>query len=201
MSRLYHHQASVLALFSLLAGQGSLSHVRIRTGIRAGLPRGHALVIFTALCGLWTSSVHWCEHFADCMCEMGFELSKVEPGIWAHRKGDICEHVAVCVDDLAIAAKAPKEIADALVNKCNFELKGTGPVSFHLDCGFFSVEPAWLLVHGSQEAHQEDGFPPVSRCLGSSQSRMLPLFLTKVIILRWTHLRNLTKKAWRSTNP
>jgi hypothetical protein len=71
------------------------------------------------------------------MREMGFEPSKVEPEIWMHRNGDLCEHAAVCVDGLATVAKGPKADADALINKCNFKLKGAGPIPFHLGCGFF----------------------------------------------------------------
>jgi hypothetical protein len=80
------------------------------------------------------------------MREMGFEPSKAEPQTRMHRNGDLCECVAACVDDLAVVAKDPKAIADALINKCNFKLKGTGPVSFHLGCGFFCDEHGCLCV-------------------------------------------------------
>lgn len=49
---------------------------------------------------------------------------------------DHYEHIAVCVDDLLIASKDPKQIIDALTNKHSFKLKGTGPISHHLGCDF-----------------------------------------------------------------
>ena len=50
---------------------------------------------------------------------------------------DTYEYIAVYVDDLAIAARNPKEICDILMKKYKFKLKGTGPISFHLGCDFF----------------------------------------------------------------
>jgi hypothetical protein len=77
---------------------------------------------------------------------MGFEPTKAEPKIWMRRSRDLRERVAVCAGDLAVVAKGPKAIADALINKCNFKLKGTGPVSFHLGCGFFRDGHGCLCV-------------------------------------------------------
>jgi hypothetical protein len=41
------------------------------------------------------------------------------------------------VDDLAIIARNPQEIADVLMTKHKFKLKGTGPIKFHLNMDFF----------------------------------------------------------------
>jgi len=41
------------------------------------------------------------------------------------------------IDDLAIAAKDPKEIVAVLMEKFNFKVKGTGPIAFHLGMDFF----------------------------------------------------------------
>ena len=44
-------------------------------------------------------------------------------------KGDHCEYIAVCVDDLLIVSREAQAIIDALEGKPNnFKLKGTGPV-------------------------------------------------------------------------
>ena len=51
--------------------------------------------------------------------------------------GDHYEYIACYVDDLAIASKSPKAIADELMNTHQLKLKGTGPISFHLGCDFF----------------------------------------------------------------
>ncbi len=67
----------------------------------------------------------------------GFQLCKAEPDIWMHCNEDnIYEYIAVYVDDIAIAAKDPKGITDTLQDRHLFKLKGTGPISFHLGCGF-----------------------------------------------------------------
>ena len=41
------------------------------------------------------------------------------------------------MDDLLIVSKSPPLILDALTNKHNLKLKGTGHISYHLGCGFF----------------------------------------------------------------
>ena len=68
---------------------------------------------------------------------MGFQPSKAEDYIWMRENNGVYEYIAVYVDDLAIAAKDPQSIIDCLMNKHNFKLKGSGPISFHLGCDFF----------------------------------------------------------------
>jgi hypothetical protein len=118
----------------------------IEAGPEFGKLQGRALVIFKALCGLQSSGARWHERCTDCLCEMGFVPSKAKAEIWMHRNGDVCEHAAICVDDLAVVAKGPKAVADALINKHNFKLKGTGPISFHLGCDFFRDEHGCLCM-------------------------------------------------------
>ena len=62
----------------------------------------------------------------------------MEPRIWMLRV-NVKEHLhydstCVYVDELLIASKSPQTIADALINKCDFKLKGAGPTSFLLGC-------------------------------------------------------------------
>ena len=78
--------------------------------------------------------------------ELGFFPCKVEPDIWLRRNGDIYEYIAVYVNDLAIAARNPKEICDTLMKKYKFKLKGTGPISFHLGCDFFRDKDGVLCM-------------------------------------------------------
>ena len=78
--------------------------------------------------------------------ELGFFPCKVEPDIWLRRNGDVYEYIAVYVDDLAIAARNPKEICDILMKKYKFKLKGTGPISFHLGCDFFRDKEGVLCM-------------------------------------------------------
>jgi hypothetical protein len=110
--------------------------VFVVAGPEFGKLEGHTLVIIKALYGLRTSGLRWHERLADCLRDMGFQPCKAEPDIWMRRNGSIYEYIAVYVDDIAIAAKDPKAITDTLQDHHHFKLKGTGPISFHLGCGF-----------------------------------------------------------------
>jgi hypothetical protein len=68
---------------------------------------------------------------------MGFYPSKAEPDIWMRPNGDANEYIGMYVDDLAIIARNPQEIAGVLMTKHKFKLKGTGPIKFHLKMDFF----------------------------------------------------------------
>ena len=48
----------------------------------------------------------------------------------------MCEHIAACVDDLALAMHEPNVFLETLQNKHFFKLKGSGPLSFHLGADF-----------------------------------------------------------------
>ena len=37
---------------------------------------------------------------------------------------------------MLISSTDPQGVVDPLINKCNFKLKGTGPISYHLGCDF-----------------------------------------------------------------
>jgi len=111
--------------------------VFIIVGPEFGKLEGHTLIIVKALYGLRTSGLRWHECLANCLRDMGFQLCKAEPNIWMRRNEDnVYEYIAVYVDDITIAAKDPKGITDTLQDQYLFKLKGTGPISFHLGCGF-----------------------------------------------------------------
>jgi hypothetical protein len=44
--------------------------------------------------------------------------------------------IAIYVDDLAIGMEEPEAFLKVLKTKYKFKLKGSGPISFHLGCGF-----------------------------------------------------------------
>ena len=51
--------------------------------------------------------------------------------------GGLYEYVATYVDDLCLVMKDPEAFLKVLQSKpYNFKLKGLGPMSFHLGCGF-----------------------------------------------------------------
>jgi len=120
--------------------------VCIIAGIEFGDHEGHVLIVSKALCGLHSSGLRWSEHLADVLREMGFFTSHCEKDIWIRDKGDHCEHIVVCVDDLMVASKDPDSIVKMLMEKCQFKLKGTGPTEFHLGCDFFRDEEG-VLCH------------------------------------------------------
>ena len=76
---------------------------------------------------------------------MGFVPSRAEPEIWMRLNEDnIYEYIAVYVDDLAIAAKDPLSITNALINVHKFKLKGTGTISYHLGMDFIRDDDGTL---------------------------------------------------------
>jgi hypothetical protein len=98
---------------------------------------GHIMVIFKALYGLRSSGLRWHERFADVLRMMDFEPNKADPDIWFRRNGDKYEYIAVYVDDLAIVAVDPLSIINQLKDRFKFQLKGVGPLEYHLGCDFF----------------------------------------------------------------
>ena len=75
--------------------------------------------------------------FDNCIIDMGLFLCKLEPDIWIQNNGDIYEYIVIYVDYLAISARNPKSLMDALKKKHKSKLKGMGPIPFHLGCDFF----------------------------------------------------------------
>ncbi len=107
---------------------------------------GHILIVRKALYGLHSSGKMWHARFSDCLRELGFVPCKAEPDIWLRRNGDVYEYVATYVDDLTLALVNPKEFTDILINKYNFKLKGTGPITFHLGMDFHRDEDRTLCI-------------------------------------------------------
>ena len=149
--------------------------VCIIAGPEFGDHEGHTLIICKALCGLCSSGKMWHEKFASVPREMGFTPSKAEPDIWMHPNGDCHECIAVCVDDLAVAAKDPQSIVDELTGKHKFKLKGTGPIAFHLGADFRHDDDGVLCV--APRKHIEKMSNEHQRMFGEklSQKCMSPL--------------------------
>ena len=112
--------------------------VYIIAGSEFGELEGHTLIMNKALYGLRSSGLRWHEHLADSLREMKFTNTKAENDIWMRRNGQKYEYIASYVDDLCIVAKEPEKIINYLQNVCQYKLKGTGPISFHLGCNYFN---------------------------------------------------------------
>jgi len=122
--------------------------VCIKAGPEFGPLEGHLLIIFKALYGLRSSGLRFSELLAACLKELGFKPSFCEPEIYMRKNEDgLWEYVATYVDDLCIVMKNPQEFLKVLQSSpYNFKLKGSGPLSFHLGCGFERDEKGTLCM-------------------------------------------------------
>ena len=68
---------------------------------------------------------------------MFFFVTKAKEDIWIRKNEDIYKYIASYVDDLCIVEKKPEEIIQHLEHTCQYKLKETGPISFHLGCDYF----------------------------------------------------------------
>ena len=111
--------------------------VCIKAGPEFGTLEGHLLVIHKALYGLRSSGKQFGDLLACCLRELGFMPSKAEPQIFMRENDGIYEYVATYVDDLCLVMRDPESFLRILQSKpYQFKLKGSGPMSFHLGCGF-----------------------------------------------------------------
>ena len=113
--------------------------VCIRAGPEFGDLEGHLLIIYKALYGLKTSGKAFGQLLQECLRDLGFVPSLAEGSIFMRKcpTADCYEYVATYVDDLAIIMKDPQSLIDQLTAApYNFKLKGSGPLNFHLGCGF-----------------------------------------------------------------
>ena len=111
--------------------------VCIRAGPEFGDKEGHLLIIYKALYGLRSSGKEFGDLLASCLKELGFFPSKAEAEIFMREKDGVYEYVATYVDDLCLVMKDPESFLKILQSKpYSFKLKGSGPMSFHLGCGF-----------------------------------------------------------------
>jgi hypothetical protein len=64
--------------------------------------------------------------------------------------GETWEHICIHVDDLAVCLKDPQAFFDVLTDpKCNYKLKGVGPIKCHLG-GNFERDQDGTLSWGSK---------------------------------------------------
>ena len=73
---------------------------------------GFITVFNKALYGLKSSGKRWGEKFHDIIKDMGFMPSKTDPCVWMreNKKLKCYEYIAICDDDLCIAAQDPGQI-------------------------------------------------------------------------------------------
>ena len=113
--------------------------VCIKAGKAFGALEGHLLVIQAAPCGLRSSGGRFGDLLTDSSRKPGFTQSKAEPQIFMRKSkvGPHCEHLCSCVDNLAFAVDDPAKLLTELTKgPFHYKLKGSGPLKFHLGCGF-----------------------------------------------------------------
>ena len=111
--------------------------VCIKAGPEFGEREGHLLIIYKALYGLRSSGKEFGDLLAACLRELGFKPSKAEAEIFMRERGGLYEYVATYVDDLCLVMKDPEAFLEVLKSApYHFKLKGSGPMAFHLGCGF-----------------------------------------------------------------
>ena len=69
---------------------------------------------------------------------MDFKPSKADPDKWMKlsKDGTHYEYIAVYVNDFPICMQDPQPFHDTLKEKYKLKLKGVGPISYHLGCGY-----------------------------------------------------------------
>jgi Reverse transcriptase (RNA-dependent DNA polymerase) len=110
------------------------------------IPTGHTLVIVKALYGLKSSGANWWEVLADVLRQMGFKPCKADRDIWMRQVRDHYEYKVVYVNDLGIEPKDPTTITTELHKRYGFQLKGTGPATFHLGTDYFQDKAGTMCM-------------------------------------------------------
>ena len=101
-------------------------------------------MIVRALYGLKFSGASWHTRLAQVLTDMGFFPCPMDPDVWMRNMGDHYEYIGTCVDDPCIASKDPESILALLTSDYKFQLKGVGPMTYHLGCDFYRDEDGTL---------------------------------------------------------
>ena len=93
-------------------------------------------------------------------------LQKADPDIWmrSSKDGSHYGYIAVYVDDLAIWMKDPQAICDTLKEVYKHKLKGVGPLSYHLGCGYSRDEDGTRVA--DPRSMLTRCMSPMKKCLG-----------------------------------
>ena len=96
-------------------------------------------MVIKALYGLKFSGKAWNQLLAECLEDIGFVRSKDDSSIFMRptKDGNTYKYVACYVDNLAFIVERPESFIKELQrDPYNFNHKGSGPIKFHLGCGF-----------------------------------------------------------------
>ena len=134
--------------------------------------QGHVLVMNKALYGTRSGGACCHDKCFDILHQMDFKPSKVDPDIWMKlsKDGTHYEYIANYVGDLAICMQDPQAFCDTIKEKYKLKLKGVGPISYHLRCGYTRDEDGTLVV--DQDSMLAKSLSPMKRCLEKSPRRL-----------------------------
>ena len=85
------------------------------------------------------------------------------------KDGNHYEYIAVYVDDLAICMEDQNALCDTLKEKYKLKLKGVGPISYHLRCGYTRDEDGTLVA--DPRKYVEKSLSHMKKCLVTNQRR------------------------------
>ena len=110
--------------------------------------QAHVLVMYKPLYGTRSGGACWHDKLIDILHQISFKPSTADPAIWmkSSKDGTHYKYIAVYVDDLAVCMKDPKAFCDTLKEKYKLKLKGVGPISYHLACGYTRDEDGTLVA-------------------------------------------------------
>jgi len=155
----------------------NIGNTYLKAGPEFGPLEGHLLIIYKFLYGLRSSGLWFHELLGYCLKELGFKPFLCEPEIFKRQNQEgLWEYVATFVDDLCIVMRNPNEFLEIFKsNPYNFKLKGAGPLSFHLGCGFEQDADGILCMDPKKYiSKMEDLFKQLFSCMPNKKYR-LPL--------------------------
>ena len=124
-----------------------------------------------ALYGTRSGGACWHDKLFDILHQIGFKPSKTDTDIWmkSSKDGNHYEYIAVYVDDLAICTNDPNAFCDTIKEKYKLKLKGAGPISYHLGCGYTRDEDGTLVADPRKNV--EKSLSHMKKCLVANQRR------------------------------
>ena len=133
--------------------------------------QGHVLAMHKALYGTRSGGACWHDKLFDILHQMDFKPLKADTSIWmkSSKHDNHYEYIAVYVDDQPICMKDPKAFCDTLKEKYSLKLKGVGPISYHLRCGYTRDEDGTLVA--DPRKYVEKMLESYEKCLVVNQRR------------------------------
>ena len=136
--------------------------VCIKAGPEFGDLERHLFITYKELYGLKLSGKAFGQLLQECFLELGFVPSLAIVSMYMRNcpTTDHYKYIAMYIDDLAIIMKDQQVFLNQLqLAPYNFKLKGSGPLNFHLGCGFHHHSTGTLCMDPGKFIDQmEEGY-------------------------------------------